>query len=81
MSDRAAFFTAMAEEIARNGENGFGGAFVLVPPEGSDAKTALFLGNSCDISMFWGTLEALVRKELGMLGAAEAQANMFGNLR
>lgn len=54
-------FTKMAERIALNTEQGFGGAVVIVPP-GDDPKPIelLILNNTGDPALFLATAQTLI---------------------
>ena len=51
-------FRAMAEKIKHNGINEFGGAVVIVPPQGGEPLHLLILDSQQDVAMFWGNLKA-----------------------
>lgn len=59
--DRAQPFRDMAERIARNKGEEFGGALLVVSPDGSVLDFVL-LGSKADIVAFWGA--AKVRVEI-----------------
>jgi hypothetical protein len=46
----------MADKLALNASNGFGGAFVLIPPNG-EIKELLMLNNSQDLAVFWSLVQ------------------------
>lgn len=60
--DRAALFTKMAEAIERNKDGAFGGAFVIVPPEGA-AVEVLILDPKQDPAQFWAGIETKAQIE------------------
>lgn len=72
---RAAPFTTMAAKIALNAENGFGGAFVVVPP-GEDAKplTLLMLDDGANEAMFWANVQTMASMALQDIQARESAA-------
>jgi hypothetical protein len=70
----------MAERIDLNEGQGFGGAFVIVPP-GEEAKPAvmLMLDNANDPAVFWATLQTRATMALQELDDRQRQgAGAFG---
>lgn len=58
VAEQAKLFTAMAEKMQLNGENQFGGAFVVVPPVNGGAPIqTLILDAAQDPAQFWGILK------------------------
>lgn len=60
-TDKAALlaerFRAMADSIQNNAKEGFGGAFVIVPPDGGgNPIETLVLANSPDLALFWNSV-------------------------
>lgn len=47
---------SMADKLAVNAGNGFGGCFVIVAPDG-EIKELLMLNNSADLPMFWSLVQ------------------------
>lgn len=81
MSDLAAPFTSMAERISRNQDEGFGGAFVIVPPgEEAEPLVMLMLDNSNDPSLFWATLKTTCEMALHRLDEQNRGGNPFGRM-
>jgi hypothetical protein len=80
--DLSSPFTEMAARIQLNAEEGFGGAFVIVPP-GEEAKTRslLMLDNAESPAMFWAALQTTCEIALQEIRAAEEQNAGFGGLR
>jgi hypothetical protein len=72
----------MAARIELNAEQGFGGAFVIVPP-GEDVKphVLLMLNNSDSPAMFWASLQTTCQLALQELADQEQQAGAFGGMR
>lgn len=67
----AEHFRNMAETIDRNANGAFGGAFVIVPPEGGGAPIeTLILDGSQDLALFWNSV---ITKAQIMLAQAEQQ--------
>lgn len=73
-------FKKMAASIEHNGEASFGGAFVIVPPGGGDAKQTLILNPDADVAQFWGMLQAICQIALAEIARSE-QAGGFGGRR
>jgi hypothetical protein len=71
------FFAKMAAKIKDNENNGFAGAFVIVPPEGA-AQDMLMLDSSANPSIFWSTLKVRVEIALAELDAEQRQGGMGG---
>lgn len=58
-------FRRMADLVERNADHGFGGAFVVVPPEGGgNAFDQLFVTVKQDAAVFWNTLTSLAKLEV-----------------
>lgn len=74
-------FTAMAERIAINKDQQFGGALVIVPP-GEDVKPVelLMLDNSGNASLFLGTAMTMIQMALQIIADEEAKGSGFGGL-
>ena len=82
MSDRSDPFTEMAARIDLNAEEGFGGAFVIVPPgEEPKPRVLLMLNNSEDPAMFWASLQTTCQLALQELAAEEERGAGFGGMR
>lgn len=82
MSDRSDPFTEMAARIDLNAEQGFGGAFVIVPPgEEPKPRVMLMLNNSEDPAMFWAALQTTAQIALQELAAEEEKNAGFGGMR
>lgn len=70
-TDVAKHFTDMAADVERNANVGFGGAFVIIPPEGGgDPIKTLILDGSSDLALFWNSV---ITKAQIMLAQAEHQ--------
>lgn len=52
---QAELFRELADKIDRNPETDFGGAFLIVPPEG-DAISGILVG-AADLGVFWGAVK------------------------
>jgi hypothetical protein len=76
LSDLSAPFTDMAARIDLNAEQGFGGAFVIVPP-GEEAKprVLLMLDNAENPAMFWSALQTTCQLALQELANEEQRAS------
>ena len=75
-------FTDMAARIDLNVEQGFGGAFVIVPP-GEEAKprVMLMLDNANNSAMFWSSLQTVCGIALEEIRREEEASSGFGGLR
>lgn len=67
---RAALFTAMAARIDLNVGQGFGGAFVIVPPHGEPIEL-LLLNNKENDAVFWSLLKTTAEMALDELAQAQ----------
>lgn len=82
MSDLSAPFTDMAARIELNAEQGFGGAFVIVPPgEEPKPKIMLMLDNAENPAMFWASLQTVAALALDDLKREEEAAGAYGGFR
>lgn len=72
-------FFLMRERIAKNADEAFGGAFVIVPPEGAGEPMQLLALTTTDASDFWLMLNAQIKKALEELQAK--QSNPYGQQR
>lgn len=62
-------FRAMADALEKNADGSFGGAFVIIPPEGGgDPIETLILDSKQDLAQFWN---AVITKCQIMLASAE----------
>ena len=69
-------FRDMADTIERNADGSFGGAFVIIPPEGGgDPIKTLILDGSSDLALFWNSV---ITKAQIMLAQAEQQRRSQG---
>lgn len=75
--DHAAPFRRVADKVETNRDNGFAGAFVIVPPDGEPQDLLLLDGNASPI-IFWSTLKTRVDIALAELEQNERQGP-FGN--
>lgn len=82
MSDLSTPFTDMADRIDLNAEQGFGGAFVIMPP-GDDAVPCvmLLLDNSGNPAVFWGSVMTRCQIALEELKQKEESMSGFGGMR
>lgn len=72
----AKHFRDMADDVERNSTAGFGGALVIVPPEGGgDTIKTLILDGSGDLALFWNSV---ITKAQIMLAQAEHQRRQQG---
>lgn len=69
-------FFAMSKTIVSNESNGFGGAFVIVPPaEGGEALSTLIVDANLDPAAFWGLLQAKCTLALKEIEDKQRQKN------
>lgn len=79
MSDLSQPFLDMAARIELNADQGYGGAFVIMPPgEEVEAHVMLMLDNAQDPAVFWATLQTRATLALQALQQKEEQAGGFG---
>jgi hypothetical protein len=81
-SDNAAPFRTMAAKIDLNRDNGFAGAFVIVPPAqdgaGSEPQAALILDESHDEAVFWSMIMTKCQIALKDIEDRERQGQFGG---
>lgn len=77
MTDQSEPFRRVAEKIEINKDNGFAGAFVIVPPEG-EPQDMLLLDSSASPVIFWSTLKTRVDIALAELDEAERRGGFGG---
>jgi hypothetical protein len=70
--DPAARFTDMARKITENANNGFSGAFVIIPPDGN-AIDLLYLAGQTDAAVFWSTAKTMIEIEIGKIQDRDRQ--------
>lgn len=75
--DRSAPFRAMAERIALNRAEGFGGAVVIVPAEG-DPMEILFLDPKQDLAMFWSNIQTRCQIAISEIETLQRQNAAYG---
>lgn len=63
---------AAAEKVRANAENGFAGAFVIVPPAG-EPKELLLLNNTGNLAMFWSLVMTTAQMVVSELQEEERQ--------
>lgn len=63
----------MATRIDLNKDEGFCGAFVIVPPGDGDPQELLVLNNKEDPAMFWSLVRTRAEMEMNALAEAERQ--------
>lgn len=79
--DHAAPFDSMAAKVRHNAENGFAGAFVIVPPVSdmaSDPVEVLFLDASPNPAAFWGQIKARIDIVLVEIEERQRRQQGFG---
>lgn len=67
-------FQKMAELIRKNTGENFGGAFVIVDPDGNTLDS-LFLNDGTP-GLFWGTLKAIADQQINAIDIKERQLPM-----
>lgn len=68
--DMAEPFTRMANKVRHNVDNGFAGAFVIVPPTG-DPIEVLILEVDANEAVIWGQIKARIEMKLADLEDAQ----------
>ena len=72
-------FRKMADRIELNKESGFGGACVIIPPQGAgDPIEILMLDNSADLAQFFSTVATRVQRAVDEASNNAALATGFG---
>jgi hypothetical protein len=74
----AAAFRAMADRILLNKDGTFGGAVVIIPPEGGGAPVDLFLLTQQPPGLFWASLQVMVKTALEELDRQDRQGRPYG---
>ena len=79
MSDtpRSAPLRSMADRLDHNADASFGGAFVIIPPEG-EVQDMLILDRSASPAIFWASLQTRVQIALQEINEAERQGGFAG---
>lgn len=78
-ADIAKQFRDMADTIERNPDGSFGGAYVIVPPEGGgEPIKTLILDDHQDMALFWNSV---VTKSQIMLTVAEKNQRQLSGFR
>lgn len=73
-SSLAELFRKMADDIDRNAEAGFGGAFVVVPPkDGGEPFQQLFVTSTQDAGDFWTLLASKCQAAIRAVDQARTQ--------
>lgn len=71
MPDNALPFRNMSQRIEHNEQGGFGGAFVIVPPDGAAPMETLILDATSDAAQFFMLLQARITTRLKEIEEAE----------
>ena len=67
-------FTKMAAALEHNADAGFGGCFVICPPnDGGDPLEVLILDNRQDAAQFWILLQSKCQAQIAALDSANRQ--------
>ncbi len=70
-------FTRMAERIDKNEGESFGGAFVIIPPEGAGTPMqSLMFNTGTDKAQFWLMLQGMINTALAEIQTQ--QTNPYG---
>ena len=72
----AEIFAKMAKRIAANADHGFGGAVVIVPPDG-DPVQFLVLDPKQDPAMFWANVKTKAEIALAEMDEKQRQQTMM----
>jgi hypothetical protein len=78
--DHAARFRAIADKIDLNGSADFGGAYVIVGPEGTSIDL-LMLDGKANPAVFWSTVQTRVQIVLAEIADAERSGGMGQGFR
>ena len=73
----AAAFRAMADRILLNKDGQFGGAVVIIPPEGGGVPVDLFLLTQMSPALFWSSLNTTVKMAIDDL-EKQSRNNPYG---
>lgn len=77
-TDTSARFRVMAERIEHNNNAKFGGAVVIMPPEGGgDPIELLILDESADVAQFWATIKTRIEFKIAELDQKIRNQNSF----
>lgn len=72
-------FQAMADRIRHNADQKFGGAFVVVPPDGQgDTLEVLILDTKMEPAQFWSTLKTKCDMALSELDTRARTVGAYG---
>jgi len=79
MAEKSASFHEMAQAIEHNEKQGFGGAVVIVPPEGGgEPISLLMLDSSGDPAQFYSTIMTRIQLVLQRLQDEKQRVASFG---
>lgn len=71
-------FEEMARRIRHNSDSPFGGAVVIVPPEGGgDVVNVLLLDATTRVADFWSMLSSRIQSEVAEIDAKQQQQNPY----
>lgn len=73
-------FSDMAERVERNGDDHFGGAAVIVAPDGK-VISLLMVDDSKDQAQFWATIKTRVQLEMQAMSEVQRLGDAFGTRR
>lgn len=76
-TELAAHFRAMADQIERNADATFGGAYVILPPGASEPISVLVVDNHQDAAGFFNLLQWRVGKKVTEMDQEERTRQGF----
>ena len=71
MTIHSDYLKSLIEKIERNPEADFGGAFIIVPPEG-DPVQGLFIGQN-EPGLFWASVKTKIEQALDAIDTRQRQ--------
>ncbi len=71
-------FRAMADQIERNVDLKFGGAYVIIPPGGTEPISVLVMDTKEDPAAFFNLLEWRIKNEMALIDEQQRRAAGFG---
>lgn len=76
-TDLAAHFRAMADQIERNSDGAFGGAYVILPPGAAEPISVLVVDNHQDQAGFFNLLQWRVKTKVDEMDRQERTQQSF----
>jgi hypothetical protein len=71
-------FDEMAARIRRNGDEKFGGALLLIPPDGVGEPISVLQLAGSNAGIFWSVAKQSIEEQFGMLAEKVAKMKAFG---